>query len=78
MAKEFKLEITFDAETKDCKVTGPVNEKDLCFMGLELARRVIEQYHRKRIIVPMAAPIPQKQKVSVPLPNLRQLLQNGG
>lgn len=45
MAKEFKLEITFNAETKDCKVTGPINEPDLCMLGLELARRLIKQYN---------------------------------
>lgn len=45
--KEFSLTITFDPVTKDCKVTGPVNEPDLCYLGLELARRVIAQ-HKER------------------------------
>ena len=39
MAKEFKLEIVFDPVTKDCKVTGPVNDHALCQLGLELAKR---------------------------------------
>jgi len=49
--KEFTLTITFDADTKDCKVTGPVNEPELCLLGLELARRVVEQHTRRRVIV---------------------------
>lgn len=58
MANEFKLEITFDAETKDCRVTGPITEPELCYLGLELARRVIEQYARKRVIVaPTVGPV---------------------
>lgn len=70
MTKEFKLEITFDAVTKDCKVTGPINEPDLCLLGLEMARRVVEQLKRKRIIVgPSAAP-----SIGVKAPDLRKLL----
>ena len=77
MAKEFKLEITFDAETKDCKVTGPLRDPDLCLLGLEMARRVLVQMKSKRVIVaPFMGTKPAP--VGVPLPNLRKLLENGG
>jgi hypothetical protein len=45
--KEFSLTITFNPVTKDCKVTGPLNEPGLCNLGLDLARRVIAQ-HKER------------------------------
>lgn len=74
MAKEFKLEITFNPETKDCKVTGPVNEPALCELGMELARRVIKQYNSKRIVFAHNVnPTPLK----VPLPDLRKLSKEG-
>jgi hypothetical protein len=72
MAKEFKIEITFDAETKDCKVTGPIHEPDLCYLGLELGRRVIEQYSRKKIMVGPAAPA-KLAPVRIKLPPLKAL-----
>lgn len=81
MAKEFKLEITFNAETKDCKVTGPINEPDLCMLGLELARRLIKQYNQKRIVAgPMiASPTPPPVRVNLPpLPDFRKLIRDGG
>lgn len=50
--KEFKLEITFNPYTKDCKVTGPVNNQELCALGLELAKRVLAQHaERSQIVV---------------------------
>jgi hypothetical protein len=67
MPKTFKLEITFDPMTKDCKVTGPVNEPDLCYMGLELARRVIAQ-HKERAPLIISSQMPNQQ-AKVPLPS---------
>jgi hypothetical protein len=60
--KEFSLTITFDPVTKDCKVTGPINEPDLCYLGLELARRVIAQ-HKERQPLTLITP---GTKVSLP------------
>lgn len=74
MAKEFKLEITFNAETKDCKVTGPLKEPDLCLLGLEMARRVIVQMKSKKIIV---APMLASRGVQVEVPNIRKILKGG-
>lgn len=49
---EFKITITFNTDTKDCRVEGPLKNKDLCDLGFELARGVIEQ-NRRRTIVPV-------------------------
>jgi hypothetical protein len=58
MGKQFKLEITFDADTKACQVTGPIDEPELCYLGLEMARRVIQESARKRIVIaPTTGPI---------------------
>jgi hypothetical protein len=62
MAKEFSLQITFDPVTKDCQVTGPVNEPELCYLGLELARRVIAQHKERQPLVV----VPTGTKVTLP------------
>lgn len=49
---EFTIKITFNPDTKDCRVEGPLRNKELCDLGFELARGVIEQ-HRRRTIVPV-------------------------
>lgn len=76
MAKEFKLQIVFDAETKHCKLTGPINDPDLCLLGLIAKRFIVD--HRselKNMTLPgMSAP----PKVQVQMPNFKELLQNGG
>jgi hypothetical protein len=75
MAKEFKLLITFNGETKDCRVTGPVNEPDLCLLGLELARRVIEQSRKTKIVSAPAGAIARP----APMPlDFRKMLRNLG
>ena len=52
---EFKITITFDPNTKDCRVEGPLKNKEVCDLGMELARRVMEQNRRRQIIVPVHA-----------------------
>ena len=49
--KEFSITITFDPITKDCKVTGPINNRELCELGMELAKRVLQQHHQRSQIV---------------------------
>jgi len=61
--KAFTLQITFDPVTKDCKVTGPVNEPELCYLGLELARRVIRQ-HKERGAIRIVTQMPKLPKVN--------------
>jgi len=61
--REFSLTITFDADTKDCRVTGPITDPELCNLGLELARRVIAQ-HKER--APIQVVNPQQVKVKLP------------
>ena len=77
MAKEFKLQIVFDADTKHCKLTGPINDPELCLLGLEIAKRFIVDHRSelKNMTLPgMTAP----QTGGIKMPNLRELLQNGG
>ena len=78
MANEFKLEITFNPDTKDCKVTGPLNELELCLMGLEMARRILIQMKSKKLVLGPILPAQQKNKMIVPTPDLRKILKNGG
>lgn len=66
---EVTIKITFNPNTKDCQVEGPLKNKDLCDLGLELARDVMEQ-NRRRMIVS----VPQ----TIKLPSLREALKNGG
>ena len=60
---EFSLTITFDPVTKDCKVTGPVQEPELCYLGLELARRVIAQHKERQPLTLITA---NTTKVALP------------
>lgn len=79
MAKEFKLQIVFDAETKHCKLTGPINDPELCLLGLEIARRFIVDHRSelKSMTLPgLSAPAPGAAQIK--MPTLRELLQNGG
>lgn len=74
MSKEFKFEIIFNPDTKDCKITGPLNEPDLCLLGLEMARRILTGLKTKKVIV--SPFIPQnKSKVKVEIPDLRNLIE---
>lgn len=67
---EFKITITFNPDTKDCKVEGPLKNKELCDLGMELARSVMEQNRRKTIVS-----VPANAKIQ--LPDFRSLLKNG-
>ncbi len=69
--KEFSLTITFNPVTKDCQVTGPVNEPELCYLGLELARRVIAQHKERQPLV--VVPNGNVKVTLPPLPNFRGL-----
>lgn len=50
--QEFTIVITFNPDTKDCKVQGPLKNKALCDLGLELAREVMERNRNRVIVVP--------------------------
>mgnify|MGYP001581405330 CR=1 FL=1 len=54
---EFTLTITFDPNTKDCRVTGPVKDYELCRLGLVLAGEVLKQYRKRLLILPSGAPL---------------------
>lgn len=76
MAKEFKLQIIFDADTKHCKLTGPINDPDLCLLGLEIAKRFIVDHRSelKNMTLPgMVAP----GTGHIQMPNFKELLKNG-
>jgi hypothetical protein len=80
MANEFRLEIKFDADTRDCKVTGPLNEPDLCLLGLEMARRIIAGLKARKIIsVPTNSRVllPASRQIGIPLPDFLSK-RNGG
>ena len=76
-AKEFKLEIIFNAETKHCKLTGPINDPELCLLGLEIARRFIVD-HRSELKGMTLPGLKAPGSTRIELPNLRQLLGNSG
>jgi hypothetical protein len=82
MAKVFKLEITFDADTKRCNVTGPINDPELCYIGLELARRGIRDYNSGKVQVVRELPPVVEGKPSPVVPKLDlpplRLLGNSG
>lgn len=65
---EYKITITFNPNTKDCRVEGPLKNKELCDLGMELARGVMEQNRRKMII--------SEPGRSVSLPNFKELFRN--
>lgn len=78
MAKEFKLEIIFNSETKHCKLTGPINDPELCLLGLEIARRFIVD--RKSELKAMTLPgmtAPKQGGTKITLPNFRELFKTG-
>jgi hypothetical protein len=68
---EFTITIKFNPNTKDCQVTGPLKNKELCDMGLALAKGVLEQ-RRRRTVVPITAPMLSGKPA---MPDVRELLQ---
>jgi hypothetical protein len=44
---KFKIEILYDASTGNITLNGPLNNKGLCYMMLELAKDVCREAHEK-------------------------------
>ena len=57
---EFKITITFNPDTKDCRVEGPLKNRELCDLGFALAKGVIERHRRRTIVVVPSLPYSKK------------------
>lgn len=67
MNNEFTIKITFNPQTKDCRVEGPLKNKELCDLGMALAKEVMDRNRRRMII---SAP------AGVALPDIKSMLKN--
>ena len=46
--REIKMEITVNADTRECNVKGPLEYKELCMEILDAARKTINEAHARR------------------------------
>lgn len=74
--KVFRMEILFDPKTNRVGLKGPLEDTDLCLLGLEMARREILKMAKNKIIVPTTMRMPALPPMPS-VPDLKKMLENG-